>query len=77
MEKIHNLKKRMPLILHEDDEKKWLDDSLNISEIKKLIQPFDENEMKAFTISRDVNNSRYDRNVEHIIHQVDYSELPN
>ncbi len=77
MEKIHNLKKRMPLIIHEDDERMWIDDSLKTEEIKKMIQPFDESAMTAYTISRDVNNSRFDRNVEHIIHPVQYIELPN
>ncbi|MBS4044273.1 MAG: SOS response-associated peptidase [Chitinophagaceae bacterium] len=77
MEKIHNLKKRMPLIIKAEDEAKWIDENLSTIEVQQLIKPFDESEMTAYTISRDANNSRNDRNIEQIIHPILYSELPN
>ncbi len=75
MEKIHNLKKRMPLIIKREDEKKWIDPHLSVEAIKNLIQPFDENKMKAYTISKNASNSKFDRNVPEIITPHVYSEL--
>lgn len=75
MEKIHNLKKRMPLIIKPEDEKMWIDPHSSIEEIKKLIQPFDETKMNAYTISKNANNVRLDRNVPEIITPQVYSEL--
>ena len=75
MEKIHNLKKRMPLILSPEDESKWLDKDLNSEQIKKLIKPFNAQNMSAYTISRAANNARNERNVAEILEKVDYPEL--
>jgi putative SOS response-associated peptidase YedK len=77
MEKIHNLKKRMPLIIGKDEEAQWIDKSLNKQNIKALMKPFDENKMTAYTISKDANNSRFDRNRPNILENIVYSELPN
>jgi len=75
MEKIHNLKKRMPLILSPDDEMKWLDSTLNTDSVKELIKPFPENRMKAYTISRIANNARTNRDIPEIMNRVEYEEL--
>ena len=75
MEKIHNLKKRMPLILSPQDEIKWIDPALKINQIKELIKPFPESEMTAYTISRDANNSRINRDYPEIMNRVNYPEL--
>ena len=75
MEKIHNLKKRMPLILSPDDEMKWIDPVLKPEQIKELIKPFPQEKMSAFTISRDANNARIHRDYPGILHPVLYPEL--
>ena len=75
MEKIHNLKKRMPLILSPDDEMKWLDSSLKADSVKELIKPFPDRKMKAYTISREANNARNNRNIPGIMSRVEYEEL--
>jgi len=75
MEKIHNLKKRMPLILHQSDEEKWLNPSLPQAEVNSLIQPFPQDQMNAYTISKNANSSRYNRNVPEILEKVNYPEL--
>jgi putative SOS response-associated peptidase YedK len=51
MAEIHNSKKRMPLILHTEVEDNWLDPSLPADQIKKMMVPFPEAAMKAWTIS--------------------------
>ncbi len=75
MEKIHNLKKRMPLILSPDDEMKWIDPALKPDQIKELIKPFPETKMMAYTISRDANNARIHRDYPGILREVQYPEL--
>jgi putative SOS response-associated peptidase YedK len=53
LEKIHNTKKRMPVILKPEDELKWIDRGLSETEIKKLIQPLPSNILVAWEISKD------------------------
>jgi putative SOS response-associated peptidase YedK len=67
MAEIHNSKKRMPVILGTDDEKKWIDLSLTSEEALKMLQPFPENMMKAHTISPLVNSRTANRNVQQVI----------
>ncbi len=52
LEKIHNVKKRMPLILEPKNAKKWLKKGLTQKEIKEFFRPFNHEEMKAHTIKR-------------------------
>ncbi len=52
MEKIHNSKKRMPVILPQGSEKKWLDLNKSASQIKELCIPFNENEMEAHPVAK-------------------------
>ena len=75
MEKIHNLKKRMPLILSPEDQMNWLEPDLNIRDIKDLIKPFPDTKMKAYTISRTANSPRNNRDVPGIMKKVEYEEL--
>ncbi len=75
MEKIHNSKKRMPLIIPEDYEKDWISAGLTQSEVAGLIKSYDERDMKAITISKKVNNVKNNRNVPDIIIPVGYPEL--
>jgi putative SOS response-associated peptidase YedK len=75
LEKIHNLKKRVPLILSPDDEMKWIDPGLKTDQIKELIKPFPQEKMKAYTISRDANNARIHRDYPEILKPVQYPEL--
>lgn len=58
LSKIHNNPKqkspRMPVLLHPEDQDKWLnpDDSDIKKSIKKLIRPYDNDEMDAYTVPR-------------------------
>lgn len=54
MEKIHNTKKRMPVILSEPDENKWLDGKLPLPETLSLLKPFDESRMQAEEIEKNL-----------------------
>ena len=52
MANIHNSKKRMPLILHPEDENNWLDPGLSKEVIQQMLVPYPESEMSAWTISK-------------------------
>jgi len=55
-EKIHNGGSnpfRMPLIIARENEEKWLDNTLNINDIKHFFHPCKSSEMDAYTIARD------------------------
>ena len=72
MEKIHNIKKRMPVILSGEDEKRWLDPSVPLSESLGLLKPFSEKEMEAHTISRLITRRGADKNVPDLVKPFDY-----
>ncbi|MFC5408311.1 SOS response-associated peptidase [Larkinella bovis] len=48
---IHNTKKRMPLILTREEERRWIDPELTKPAIRQLMQPLDESEMKADVVA--------------------------
>src|ERR1043165_2821037 len=52
MASIHNTKMRMPLILPQEAELQWLDQSLSDEDIKSLMIPLDENLMAAHSITK-------------------------
>lgn len=76
MEIIHNNKKRMPLIIPRENEKQWTDSRLDEKEINQLIKPYPESGMHAYTVSRDVNKPRNQRNSPDAIKEFKYEELP-
>ena len=75
MAMIHNVKKRMPLILDYEAADKWINPLSTTEEIKSLILPFDENKMIAHTISKAASNTKNDRNYPEILQNVNYPEL--
>lgn len=50
---IHNTKHRMPAILSQEDEEKWLDPKLGKSDIEQLLLPFPTDLMEAYVIKSD------------------------
>jgi len=72
MEKIHNSKKRMPLILSASDQSRWLDDTLYTG---VGLLPYPDDEMEAYPVSRHITARGVDRNTPEAIKQVQYPEL--
>lgn len=79
--KIHNNPKlkgpRMPLILPEELENKWLvplNDALDVESLKALIQSYPEEELTAYTVNR-LRGKEYQGNVASISEKVHYTEL--
>jgi len=74
MERIHNTKKRMPLILHHDDIAAWINPETPKTTVGRLMKPYPDSAMSAHTISVDAGNPRKNRNVPEIKEEVRYPE---
>ncbi len=72
MSQIHNIKKRMPLILSQGDIDTWIDPGLNKQGIIDLMQPHSDEEMAAYTVSKDVNSSKVHSDRSDISTRVEY-----
>ena len=75
LEKIHNTKKRMPVILAEEDEKKWLEKDLPKDDIDSMLVPFDDAYMEAYSVSKLITARRADNNVPGVMKRFEYREL--
>ena len=75
LEKIHNTKKRMPVILKKEDEKVWLDENLDESEINNLMNPISDENMEGFTISKLITTRGVNNNVPEVMEKFEYQEL--
>jgi putative SOS response-associated peptidase YedK len=75
MARIHNVKKRMPLILPREEWDKWLDPNLSREEMKEMLRPCPDTEMKAFTISKLITSRNADTNVPEVTRPLEYPEL--
>lgn len=76
MAEIHNSKERMPLILDKSLEKEWLNPSFSKSSINEIINAgFTTKEFEAYTVSKNVTNSRIGSNTRDILKPYYYPEL--
>lgn len=73
---IHNIKKRMPVILAQNEEKDWLDPKLEKDDIEVLLNPYEAEKMEAYTISKLITSRGQNRNVSEVIDKFKYNELP-
>tara|TARA_R110002072_G_scaffold4240_1_gene29917 strand:- start:6101 stop:6832 length:732 start_codon:yes stop_codon:yes gene_type:complete len=72
-EKIHNNKKRQPVIIHQDLEQKWLTDNLSENEILEIIHtPYPEKELNPYTVSKDLFSPKINSNIPEIIEHINY-----
>lgn len=74
MARIHNTKKRMPVMLRRKDEARWLEKGLAPDEIGAMLRPYADDEMEAHTVAR-LLTSRERRNVPEVIAPFEYEEL--
>jgi putative SOS response-associated peptidase YedK len=75
LEHIHNTKKRMPVILRQADERKWLGKDLDRSVIDSLLEPYDSGQMQAHTVSRLISTKRANTNVPEVMREFKYEGL--
>lgn len=77
MQKVHNKKKRMPVILKKENEKEYLDKELSKDEIEEFLVPYTNDLMEAYTISRLVTSKTQKRDVPEVIKPFQYVDLPS
>ena len=76
MEKIHNSKKRMPVILPKQYERDWLNPNLTKDDVLALCEPISDKQMEAYTISKMITDRRVDnKDVSEIVKPFEYPEL--
>jgi len=75
MEKIHNTKKRMPLVLEKADETQWLRNDLDEEQVKSMLVPFDPGKLAAHTISKLITDRTRSSNVPAVTENYTYPEL--
>lgn len=75
MAKIHNIKKRMPVVIPKDLEAAWLTPDLSRNLIEGLMAPFPTDLMEAYPIAKFANNTKVDRNIPQVLERFDYPEL--
>jgi len=72
MSDIHNSAKRMPLMLDRENIDDWILPDLSPASIKELMNPCDDNNMEAYTISKDISNPKVNSDVESITDKIEY-----
>lgn len=78
MARIHNIKKRMPVILHPKQYHEWLKKDLSKEQIQSLLKQFPDNEMDYHTISKLITSKTENSNVPDVTEAFIYPELsPN
>jgi putative SOS response-associated peptidase YedK len=75
LEEIHNTKKRMPVILKREDEKKWLEPDLDIKQIKAMLTPYDDSELEAYSVSKLITKKGQNSNVPEVLKKHEYDGL--
>ncbi len=73
--RIHNTRKRMPVILKRDNEKKWLRHDLEMKDIASMLSAYDEREMEAFPVSRLISGRKGNTNTPEAMAPYNYEEL--
>jgi putative SOS response-associated peptidase YedK len=75
MERIHNNKKRMPVIIAREYEADWLNPNLTKEDVLAICQPFDEMKMDAYTISKLITSRKEVSDQPKVLEQFNYPEL--
>lgn len=73
--KIHNKKKRMPVILEKKDYKIWLNRNITKKQTMDLLKAYDQNKMNAYTISKLITSNEGDSDVPEVIKPFQYNKL--
>lgn len=73
--KIHNTKNRMPVILDNESEARWLDPDEGKAGRLQLLKSFDAGKMAAYPVSRLITSREQNSNVPEVLEKVTYPEL--
>jgi putative SOS response-associated peptidase YedK len=67
MSDIHNSKKRMPAVIERQSEESWLNPSSPVDTVKRLLEPYPDSVLNAYTISELINSRTADKNTPALI----------
>jgi putative SOS response-associated peptidase YedK len=73
---IHNTRKRMPVILSRDNEKRWIDNNLETGEIGAMLKPCDSATIEAYPVDRSIIKLGFNTTNPFILNRTEYEELP-
>jgi putative SOS response-associated peptidase YedK len=76
MEKIHNIRRRMPVILTKEHEQDWIVGEPSLLKRKKLLQPFNEADLEAYTVSPHLSSKNADPSDPRIIEPYENASPP-
>jgi putative SOS response-associated peptidase YedK len=76
MAKVHNTKKRMPLILKKENEKTWIDLGQNEEQIINIMIPYDPDDLKAYPVANKLNRLGYNTSDSTVTEPFKYPKLP-
>lgn len=74
MERIHNTRKRMPVILTPENERDWISGDISLHKAMQLLLPLEEKEMYAHVISPLISKAGADPKNPSVIEAIDYQE---
>ncbi len=73
--KIHNTKKRMPVILPKNMETQWLQNDPDAVSIKTMLKPYNSDDMDAYTVSNMVNRLGFNTGNPKVLERKEYHDL--
>ncbi|UCE18429.1 MAG: SOS response-associated peptidase [Gemmatimonadota bacterium] len=75
MEKIHNTKKRMPVLIRRERERDWLKNEMTQDDIQSFFKPFDPEKMEAYPVSKLLSTRGANTNTPEVMQRHEYPEL--
>jgi putative SOS response-associated peptidase YedK len=75
--RVHNSRKRMPVILPKNKETEWLGQNMTKEALKEMMQPYDTAEMGAHTVENKLNKLGYNTIDRTVTDSFEYPGLPN
>jgi putative SOS response-associated peptidase YedK len=74
IEKIHNTKKRMPIILKKEDESKWVNE-MKSNETSSFFYSYNNNDLIAYPVSKLIIQKNINTNIPQAIEKFEYKDL--
>lgn len=75
IKEINNRHQRMPVILPEEDEKKWIQSDLKEDDIRSMLKTYDKNDLSAYPVKRLIGKKNVNTNTPEVLEEYTYNEL--
>jgi len=74
MEEVHNVKKRMPVILSVENERNWINPDLSVDSLNAILTPFPHELMEAYPVSSKISGKNPDISDPSLIEKVEITK---